>query len=147
MNATTAPALRPLINVASAALFDHDGRLLLTQRPEGKRYAGWWELPGGKLEFGELPAAALSREIMEELGIKVETDEWQPVTFVAHDYSDLPTQALVLIHAAHRWQGEPQSLERQAFKWVAVEELASYRLLPTMQAALPALQAHARRMT
>lgn len=133
---------RPLVNVASAALVDGQGRLLLTQRPESKAYAGWWELPGGKLEFGELPAEALSREIIEELGVVVDPVDWQPVTFVAYNYPDLPSQALVLIHAAQRWQGEPQGLENQAFAWVTLAALKGYQLLPTMQEALPALRSY-----
>ena len=134
--------VRPLINVASALLINADGLVLLTQRPEGKRYAGWWELPGGKLEHGELPAAALSREIKEELGIDVRPADWEPVTFVAHEYLDLPSQALVLIHATQQWQGEPQSLEAQAFEWVAIDKLDSFQLLPTMQMALPAISVY-----
>ena len=57
--------------VVAVALFDADGRVLLTQRPQGKSMAGLWEFPGGKVEAGELPEAALTREIREELGVEI----------------------------------------------------------------------------
>lgn len=141
MNMDTKLAGKPLLLVASAALIDADGRLLLTQRPDGKAYAGWWELPGGKLEPGERPEQALSREIAEELDVTVAPADWQPLTFVTHDYADMPWQALVLIHIARVWQGTPQGLEAQAFAWVLPDNLDEYQLLPTMQAALPAIRA------
>ena len=74
--------------VTAVALIDAEGRVLLAQRPEGKSLAGLWEFPGGKVEAGETPEAALIRELKEELGI----DTWKsclaPLTFASHSYDD-----------------------------------------------------------
>ena len=88
MNEAT-PAPKRMINVVSAALIDADGRLLYAQRPEGKKYAGWWEFPGGKIDPGESPTTALCRELHEELGIVVAEADLEPLTFTYHPYPDL----------------------------------------------------------
>ena len=74
--------------VAAVALIDADGRVLLAQRPEGKSMAGLWEFPGGKVEPGETPEAALIRELHEELGIDTWTSCLAPLTFASHGYDD-----------------------------------------------------------
>ncbi|MFN8971783.1 MAG: NUDIX domain-containing protein, partial [Alphaproteobacteria bacterium] len=63
--------MKKIVTVVAAALIDPDGRVLLAQRPESKAMAGLWEFPGGKLEPGETPEAALIREMREELGIEL----------------------------------------------------------------------------
>jgi 8-oxo-dGTP diphosphatase len=110
--------------VSAAALIDVDGRVLLGQRPEGKSMAGLWEFPGGKVEAGETPEAALVRELNEELGI----DTWEsclaPLTFASHSYEKF--HLLMPLFACRKWNGTPQSRENQALKWVKANELSNY---------------------
>ena len=68
-------ATRPIVEVAAGILLDTQGRYLLGQRPPGKPYAGYWEIPGGKIELGETVFCALQRELQEELGIQIEQGE------------------------------------------------------------------------
>ena len=110
------------INVAVGILMRDNGDVLLGQRPESKPYAGYWEFPGGKVEEYESIADALRREFVEELGITVVSAE--PWCCVEHVYP----HAHVRLHfyISREWQGEPQSLEGQAFSWqgsVVVEPL------------------------
>ena len=76
--------------VAAVALIDRDGRVLIAQRPEGKAMAGLWEFPGGKVEPGETPEAALIRELEEELGIGTWASCLAPLTFASHGYDGFP---------------------------------------------------------
>lgn len=123
-----------------AGLLLRDGRLLIARRPAGDPLGEVWEFPGGKLEPGETPAAALVRELREELGVEVEVGE--EVERIDHDY---PHLALTLIvYRCPRWAGEPQGRAGQALAWVEPAALAAYpfpaadrRLL----ARLPALAA------
>jgi 8-oxo-dGTP diphosphatase len=99
--------------VAVGVLIDQDGRFLLTSRPEGKVYAGYWEFPGGKLEAGESVDAALRRELHEELGITIgATHPWKV------DLMDYP-HARVRLHfcKVYDWQGELQMREGQDMAW------------------------------
>ncbi len=110
--------------VSAVALIDTDGRVLLARRPEGKAMAGLWEFPGGKVEQGETPEAALIRELNEELGI----DTWQsclaPLTFASHSYADF--HLLMPLFACRKWRGEPRPKEGQSLKWVRANELRDY---------------------
>jgi 8-oxo-dGTP diphosphatase len=114
--------------VCAVALIDADGRVLLAQRPEGKSLAGLWEFPGGKVEPGETPEAALIRELHEELGI----DTWKsclaPLTFASHSYEDF--HLLMPLFACRRWQGIVQAQEGQKLAWVRARDLASYPMPP-----------------
>ena len=117
-----------VVLVAAAALIDKDGRVLLAQRPEGKSMAGLWEFPGGKVEAGEIPEAALIRELDEELGI----DTWQsclaPLTFASHAYDNF--HLLMPLFACRKWQGIPQAREGQSLAWVHVKNLRDYPMPP-----------------
>lgn len=110
------------VNVAVGILMKDNGDVLLGQRPNGKPYAGYWEFPGGKVEQDEDILDALKREFMEELGIQIlSAQPWCGVEYVY-------PHAHVRLHfyISREWQGEPQSLEGQAFAWqgaVAVEPL------------------------
>ncbi|VCU70053.1 CTP pyrophosphohydrolase [Pigmentiphaga humi] len=111
---TAAPT--KIVDVAVGVMLQPDGRLLLGQRPAGKPYAGWWELPGGKLEPGESVLQALARELHEELGIAVlESSRW--ITHV-HAYS----HATVRLYFCRvtRWEGQPRGLESQALQWAGI---------------------------
>ncbi|MBR2574035.1 MAG: (deoxy)nucleoside triphosphate pyrophosphohydrolase [Loktanella sp.] len=113
-----------LVLVSAVALIDADGRVLLAQRPEGKVMAGLWEFPGGKVEQGETPEAALIRELHEELGIGTWASCLAPLTFASHAYADF--HLLMPLFACRKWEGTPQSREGQALKWVRPSDLRDY---------------------
>ena len=108
--------------VAAVALIDRDGRVLIAQRPEGKAMAGLWEFPGGKVEPGETPEAALIRELEEELGIDTWASCLAPLTFASHAYDDF--HLLMPLYACRKWEGTPRPREHAALKWVTVRDLA-----------------------
>ena len=120
---TVAAGLRVVL-VSAVALIDRDGRVLLTQRPPGKSMAGLWEFPGGKVEPGETPEAALIRELHEELGIDTWASCLAPLTFASHSYADF--HLLMPLFACRKWEGIPQPREGQALKWVAPGALKDY---------------------
>lgn len=109
----TADAPRVPVDVAVGVLIAADGRFLLTSRPQGKVYAGYWEFPGGKLEAGESVEAALRRELVEELGIEIGAVHPWRVELVDYDH------ARVRLHfcKVFVWAGELQMRERQAMAW------------------------------
>ena len=118
------------IDVAVGILMAPNGDVLLGQRPDGKPYAGYWEFPGGKVEAGEDIFAALQREFVEELGVHI--IDAQPWCGVEHVYE----HAHVRLHfyISRHWQGEPQSLEGQAFAWQGEVGVA-----PLLPATIPLL--------
>lgn len=117
-----------LVLVAAVALVDGEGRVLLAQRPEGKSLAGLWEFPGGKIEAGESPEAALVRELAEELGIVVAQTDLEPGPFASHAYPDF--HLLMPLWLARRWQGTPEPREGQALAWVHPADLDGYPVPP-----------------
>lgn len=127
-----------VILVSAVALIDTDGRVLLAQRPEGKSMAGLWEFPGGKVEAGETPEAALIRELHEELGI----DTWEsclaPLTFASHGYDDF--HLLMPLFACRKWQGIVTPREGQTLKWVRPGDLKSYPMPPADIPLIPILR-------
>ncbi len=127
---------KPLVLVVACALVDADGRVLIAQRPEGKQLAGLWEFPGGKLEPGETPEAAVVRELAEELGIETKTACLAPLTFASHSYESF--HLLMPLYVCRRFWGTPQALEHQAIKWVRPNRLREY---PMPEADIP-LVAH-----
>ena len=114
--------------VTAVALIDGDGRVLVQQRPEGKPMAGLWEFPGGKIEPGETPEAALIRELREELGIETQTACLAPATFAIEALGN--RHLLLLLYICRKWKGIPQAIEAQALKWVRPVELHSLPMPP-----------------
>lgn len=127
-----------LVLVSAVALIDADGRVLLAQRPEGKSMAGLWEFPGGKVEKGESPEAALIRELKEELGIDTWSSCLAPLTFASHAYEDF--HLLMPVFACRRWQGTPQAREGQTLKWVRAKDLTQYPMPPADIPLIPILR-------
>lgn len=119
---------RPLMLVAACALVDADGRVLLSQRPEGKQMAGLWEFPGGKVEPGEAPEAALIRELDEELGIETKVACLAPLTFASHAYEGF--HLLMPLFVCRRFWGTPSPREGQALKWVRPRDMRAYPMPP-----------------
>ena len=124
--------------VSAAALIDDEGRVLLAQRPEGKSMAGLWEFPGGKVEEGETPEAALIRELHEELGIETWQSCLGPLCFASHSYEKF--HLLMPLFACRKWGGIPQSREGQALKWVRAKDLRDYPMPPADIPLIPILR-------
>ena len=124
--------------VSAVALIDPDGRVLLAQRPEGKSMAGLWEFPGGKVEPGETPEAALIRELQEELGIDTWTSCLAPLTFASHSYERF--HLLMPLFACRKWEGVVQPREGQALTWVRANQLRDYPMPPADIPLIAALQ-------
>ncbi len=123
---------RPLIDVAVGILIRPDGAFLLTTRPPGKAYEGYWEFPGGKLEAGETVPQALARELQEELGLHIGPAEaWRSQVV------DYP-HALVHLHfcKVYAWSGDPQMREGQACTW----ERLPVKSTPILPGTLPVLE-------
>lgn len=123
-----------VVLVSAVALIDPDGRVLLAQRPEGKSMAGLWEFPGGKVEAGETPEAALIRELQEELGIDTWSSCLAPLTFASHSYENF--HLVMPLFACRKWDGIPSSREGQALKWVKPADLRSYYPMPAADVPL-----------
>lgn len=125
---------RPIVDVAVGVLLQPDGRFLLTTRPAGKVYAGYWEFPGGKLDAGESVEQALARELHEELGIEVDPAAVQRWREQLVDYP----HALVRLHFCRlgAWRGALQMREGQRFSW----QRLPVQVAPVLPGALPVLQ-------
>lgn len=119
------------MTVVAAALVDAEGRVLLQQRLPGRAMAGLWEFPGGKVDPGERPEAALIRELEEELGIETETACLAPACFAS---ADSPEKAgrhmLLLLYICRKWRGEPRPLDAAALKWVRPAEMFALEMPP-----------------
>lgn len=121
------PAL-PLVLVVACALVDTDGRVLICKRPEGKALAGLWEFPGGKVEPGEGPEAALIREMHEELGITITASCLAPFVFASHSYETF--HLLMPLYLCRRWEGVVMAKEHAALAWVKPNALSAYAMPP-----------------
>ena len=122
---------RPPVEVAVGVLIRPDGRFLLTSRPPGKVYAGYWEFPGGKLEAGETVEQALRRELVEEIGVTIGPAHPWKVEVVDYPH------ALVRLHfcKVHDWDGELHMHEGQSFAW----ETLPVRSQPVLPGTVPVL--------
>lgn len=137
MAAAAAPPSAVLLVVA-VALIDNAGKILLARRPEGKKMAGMWEFPGGKVDPGETPEAALVRELREELGIEVAANDLAPFVFASHPYDNF--HLLMPVFLCRRWQGQPAPKEGQALAWVAPDRLVEYPMPPADRPLIPMLR-------
>ena len=132
--------------VVAGLVFDSGGRVLIAQRPAGKALAGRWEFPGGKLHEGESAFDGLVRELREELGVAVHAAE--RLMRYPHAYPD--HTVWLDLWTVSAWSGEPQGLDGQAFKWVALERLHEEDILEAdrpMIEALVGIPAPSRRPT
>lgn len=123
------------LKVAGAVIERPDGAFLMASRPPGKAYAGWWEFPGGKLEPGETPRAALARELAEELGIVVR----QAYPWLTRDYDYAHARVRLYFFRVTDWTGEPHPHEGQGMAWVHAEHPEVEPILPANGPILRAL--------
>ena len=121
-----------IVYVSAAVLMRPDQSLLLAKRPEGKAMAGLWELPGGKIEPGETPEAALVRELGEELGVTTIETDMSPLTFTSHAYDAF--HLVMPVFLIRKWQGTPEPKEGQSLAWASPLSLNDY---PAPEADLP----------
>ncbi len=123
---------RTPVDVAVGVLIDAGGRFLMTSRPDGKVYAGYWEFPGGKLEAGETVEQALRRELHEELGLTI--GDAQPWKVEIVDYA----HARVRLHfcKVHAWRGDFEMREAQAMAW----QLLPVEVHPVLPGTVPVLR-------
>lgn len=126
-----------ILLVVACALVDADRRVLIAQRPENKTFAGLWEFPGGKIEAGESPEAALIRELEEELGISTKQACLAPLSFVSHSYENF--HLFMPLYVCRKWQGQPHAKEHQALKWVRPQALRDYPMPPADEPLIASL--------
>jgi len=120
--------------VVAAAMIEN-GRVLVQRRPDGTALAGLWEFPGGKLEPGESPEAALARELDEELGITVDPSALSPLAFASEPLAD--RHLVLLLYRLHGWEGRPEPRHASALLWA---DMATLRGLPMPPADLPFIE-------
>ncbi len=128
-----------ILIVVAAALFDSQGRVLVQRRPSGKQHAGLWEFPGGKVDPGERPEAALVRELAEELDIAVDPGALTPIAFASE-----PLEArhlILLLYRCDAWSGEPVALDAAEIRWMAVGDLHTLDMPPADRPFIAALLA------
>ena len=126
-----------ILLVVACALVDQDNRVLIAQRPPGKKLEGLWEFPGGKLDPGERPEDALIRELREELSIEVKAPCLAPLTFASHAYEDF--HLLMPLYICRRWEGVVHPREGQAVKWVRPRDMRSWPMPPADEPLIPHL--------
>ena len=128
----------PIVLVSAVALIDADGRVLLAQRPAGKSMAGLWDFPGGKVETGETPEAALVRELKEELSIDIRTSCLAALGFASHSYEKF--HLLMPLYICRQWRGKLVPTEGQKLAWVRAQALREYPMPPADEPLIPLLQ-------
>ncbi|MGF1560858.1 MAG: (deoxy)nucleoside triphosphate pyrophosphohydrolase [Geminicoccaceae bacterium] len=132
------PATEHLVLVVAVALVDSDDRVLIAKRPAHKAMAGLWEFPGGKVEPGESPEAALIRELHEELAIDTASSCLAPLTFASHRYDAF--HLLMPLFVCRVWQGTAQPREHERLAWVRPVDLRDYAMPPADAPLVAALR-------
>jgi 8-oxo-dGTP diphosphatase len=117
-----------MLLVVAAAIRDGEGRILLQQRPPGKPMAGLWEFPGGKIERGESPEAALARELHEELGITLSVKDLSTIAFASEPLAG--RHLLLLLYGLDRWEGELVAHHATELRWVTPVEMRGMEMPP-----------------
>jgi len=127
--------LKKFVDVAAAVIFRDDGAFLLGRRPPGSIYEGYWEFPGGKVEAGETPRLALSRELHEELGIDVES----AYPWIVREFIYQHAQVRLYFFRVLRWSGVLRDLQHDALAWQFAGQVDVAPLLPANAPVLAAL--------
>ncbi|KPF91258.1 hypothetical protein IP81_12535 [Novosphingobium sp. AAP83] len=121
----------PFMIVVALAMISPAGQVLVQKRSLDKAHGGLWEFPGGKLEAGEAPEAALVREIREELGVEVEIADLAPLSFASNAPGPGQKAVLLLLYTTKRWRGTPVALEAGTHvDWVSAAELLALPMPP-----------------
>lgn len=118
--------------VVAVALVDHAGRILLQRRRRGSEHGGLWEFPGGKVEAGESPQTAAVREIEEELGLRLDVTQLEPVSFASDvEFPEPPRRSyVILLYTCRAWEGEAECRDGEAIAWFRGAELADLAMPP-----------------
>ncbi len=128
-----------ILLVTAAALVDRDGRVLVQQRPPGTAMAGLWEFPGGKVDPGETPEAALIRELDEELGIVVDHSCLAPAAFASEALGE--RHLLLLLYVLRKWSGIPEARHATALQWLRPVQLHALPMPPADRPLIGLLEA------
>lgn len=131
-----------LLTVVALALIDCADRVLMQRRPQSRAHGGLWEFPGGKVEPGEGPAAALVREIAEELAIAVDAADLAPLTFAANPEGEGLRPLVLLLYTCGRWLGDPVPEPGAELQWVDSPALSALAMPPLDVPLAAALQRH-----
>lgn len=131
-----------LLTVVALALIDSADRVLMQRRPQSRAHGGLWEFPGGKVEPGEGPAAALVREIAEELAIAVDVADLAPLTFAATPEGEGQRPLVLLLYTCLRWRGDPVPEPGAELQWVNSPALSALAMPPLDVPLAAALQRH-----
>ena len=125
-----------LVPVVAGLIRDNSGRILLQRALPGKRHAGLWEVPGGKVDSGETARAALVREISEELGLSLDPAALAPVGFVDEPAADGRVPVVLMLYSCAGWSGTPEGLDGQEWGWFGLAEALDLPLAPLDRALL-----------
>lgn len=117
-----------ILFVVAAALTNGKGEILLQKRPMGSQMEGLWEFPGGKVDIGESPEAALVRELAEELGIIVTAQDLVPETFASEPLGD--RNLVLLLYRCTTWLGTPSAIYASDIQWTLPQDMADLPMPP-----------------
>ncbi len=127
--------MKPVVEAVVGILADDRGRVLVAQRPPDKICPGKWEFPGGKIEAGETPLAALRRELKEELDVMI--DGGERLLQLVNEFDDRRVHLDVWL--VRRWRGTARGVEDQPLRWLPPQQVPALDFLPGSEAILPPL--------